>query len=278
MIPKIIHTIWLQGYEFLPEKKKVFHHNLKKIHPDLEFIVWDNKMIYLLLKKYPKMLGLYKDVDKLTGFIHSEVIQRNIASFVILKEFGGLYYDVHFDCLSLINNIPIPDWSNVKENCIYIVNSNSSKKNLNIFTFDYLSSFFMENYYYSSEFIAIQKSHPIWEKVFEYMEKMYSKKEIHFVMNKVLHESSYPIILVECDNSNSNSLDYTYLNINNTDTNFKKNFYWEKIGLFLCVFLIIFIVDRVNHYNIIKFNISSYIPGITHPPSPSVEKDKKKKK
>ena len=274
MIPKIIHTIWLQGYEFLPEDKKVFHHNLKKIHPDLEFIVWDNKMVYSLLKKYPKMLGLYKDVDKLTGFIHSEVIQRNIASFVILKEFGGIYYDVHFECLSLKNNIPIPDWSNTKDNCIYITNS---VKKLNIFTFDYLSSFFMENNYYSSDFIAIQKSHPIWEKVFEYMENTYSKKDIHFIMNKVLHENSYPIILVECNSSNS--LDYTYLNINNND--FKKHFYWEKIGLFFCVILIIFIVDRVNHYNIIKFNISSYIPGITHPPPPpttNVDKDKKKKK
>lgn len=277
MIPKIIHTIWLQGYEFLPEKKKVFHHNIKKLHPDLEFIIWDNKMIYSLLKKYSKILGLYKDVDKLTGFIHSEVIQRNIASFVILKEFGGLYYDVDFDCLSLIDNIPIPDWSSTKDNCIYITNSNSSKNNLNIFTFDYLSSFFMGNHQYSSDFIAIQKSHPIWEKVFEYIEKIYSKKEIHFVMNKVLHETSYPIILVECNNSNNNSPNYTYLNINNN--NIKKNFYWEKIGLFFCVLLIIFIVDRVNHYNIIKFNMSSYIPGITHPPPSNVEiKDKKKKK
>ena len=199
MIPKIIHTIWLQGYEFLPEKKKIFHHNLKKLHSDLEFIVWDNKMIYSLLKKYPKMLGLYKDVDKLSGFIHSEVIQKNIASFVILKEFGGLYYDVHFNCLSLINNIPIPDWSSGKDNCIYITNS---VKHLNIFDYDYLSSFFMDNYHYSCDFIAIQKSHPIWEKVFEYIENIHSKKDIHFVMNKVLHETSYPIILVEC-NSNS---------------------------------------------------------------------------
>lgn len=274
MIPKIIHTIWLQGYEFLPEKKKGFHHNLKKLHPDLEFIVWDNKMIYLLLKKYPKMFTLYKDVDKLTGFIHSEVIQRNIASFVILKEFGGLYYDVDFVCLSLINNIPIPDWSSVKENCVYI--TKSTNKDLNIFTIDYLTSFFTENHHYSSHFIAMQKSHPIWEKVFEYLENTYSKKEIYSVLNKVLNESSYPIILVECNNYNSSK--YTYLNINND--NAIKYFYWEKIGLFLFVFLIIFLVDRVNHYNIIKFNISSYIPGITHPPptiTNTVMKDKKRK-
>ena len=273
MIPKIIHTIWLQGYEFLPEKKKELHHKLKKQHPDLEFIVWDNKMIYTLLEKYPKLLGLFKDVDKLSGFIHSQVIQRNIASFVILKEFGGLYYDVDFVCLSTINNIPIPDWTSVEDNCIYITTSCSSE----ISIFSYLSNFFRKNYRFSSDFIAIQPSHPIWEKVFENIESNHSKKEIHNVLNKVLNEYFYPITLVECKN---NSSKYTYLNININD--FQKHFYWEKIGLFLFVFLIIFIVDRVNNYNIIKFNISSYIPGITHPPPPptiinSEIKDKKRK-
>jgi mannosyltransferase OCH1-like enzyme len=274
MIPKIIHTIWLQGYEFLPEKQKVLHNNLKKLHSDFEFIVWDNKMIYSLLKKYPNMSFLYRDVDKLTGFIHSEIIQKNIASFVILKEFGGIYYNLHFNCLSLINNIPVPDWKEKgkKENCIYITNINSGK-GLNKFTLDYWTTFLIPNNYYSSDYICIQKSHPIWDKVFEYIEKKNSKKEIHFALNKILKESYYPIILVECDNNFSK---YTYLNINN---NIKKNFYWEKIGLFLFVFLIIFLVDKINQYNIIKFNISSYIPGITHPPTSNLEiKDKKKKK
>jgi mannosyltransferase OCH1-like enzyme len=266
MIPKIIHTIWLKGYEFLPEKKKDLNHKLKKQYPDLEFIIWDNKMIYPLLEKYPKLLGLFKDVDKLSGFIHSEVIKRNIASYIILKEFGGVYYDVHFDCLPLI---PLPDWTNAKENCIYITNSSSSNNILN-----YISNFFIKKYYFSSDFIAIQPSHPIWEKVFENIESTNSKKEIHDVLNKILNENSYPITLVECNDKQSKYI-FTNININNT----KKHFFWEKIGLFLFVFIIIFIVDKVNQYNIIKFSISSYIPGFSQPPSPdSLNKETKDKK
>jgi mannosyltransferase OCH1-like enzyme len=273
MIPKIIHTIWLQGYEFLPEKKKDLLHKLKKLHPDLEFIVWDYKMIYPLMVKNPKLIGLFKDVDKLSGFIHSKVIQKTIASYLILKEFGGIYYDGQFDCLSLIKNIFIYDLSNVKENSIYITSSSSYKINI----FNYLSNFFRKKYYFSSDFIAIQPSHPIWEKVFENIESKNSKKEIHDALNNVLNENSYPITLVECNDKLSKYI-FTKININN---NTKKLFFWEKIWLFLFVFLIIFIVDKVNQYNIIKFSISNYIPGFTHPPSYSSlnvdTKDKKKK-
>ena len=59
MIPKIIHNIWIQGYEDLPEKNKLNHINIKKLNPDWDFIIWDNKMILQLLKKYPSLLNLY---------------------------------------------------------------------------------------------------------------------------------------------------------------------------------------------------------------------------
>ena len=53
MIQKIIHNIWLQGYDNLPNTIKIQHNNIKKLNPEWEFTVWDNNMIEKLLKKYP---------------------------------------------------------------------------------------------------------------------------------------------------------------------------------------------------------------------------------
>ena len=86
MIPKIIHNIWIQGYEHLPEKNKLNHIHIKKLNPDWDFIIWDNQMILNLLKKYPSLLNLYKKVNQLSGIIHSKATQSDIARYVILKE------------------------------------------------------------------------------------------------------------------------------------------------------------------------------------------------
>ena len=53
MLPKIIHNIWIQGYEKLPNENKVTHANIKNMNPEWEFMIWDDDMIKKMLKKYP---------------------------------------------------------------------------------------------------------------------------------------------------------------------------------------------------------------------------------
>lgn len=67
MIPKIIHNIWLQGYEKLPEKTKSTYNHIKKLNPGWEFIFWNETMILELLKKYPKVYNVYEKIEHLSG-------------------------------------------------------------------------------------------------------------------------------------------------------------------------------------------------------------------
>ena len=109
MIPKIIHNIWIQGYNELPEEIKKNHLLVKKSNPEWEFMIWDNTSILKLLKKYPELLSIYKNLHKFIVFTDynsakkqkKEFIktQSSIAKYVILKEYGGVYYDVNLKCL-----------------------------------------------------------------------------------------------------------------------------------------------------------------------------------
>lgn len=38
MIPKIVHNIWIQGYDQLPENIKKRYEDIKKLNPNWKFI------------------------------------------------------------------------------------------------------------------------------------------------------------------------------------------------------------------------------------------------
>ncbi len=46
MIPKIIHQIWIQGYDQLPNKLKNNHQLIKKYNPDYQIIFWTKIRYY----------------------------------------------------------------------------------------------------------------------------------------------------------------------------------------------------------------------------------------
>jgi hypothetical protein len=268
MIPKIIHNIWIQGYEDLPEKNKLNHIQIKKLNPDWDFIIWDNKMILQLLKKYPSLLNLYKKVNQLSGIIHSKATQSDIARYVILKEFGGLYYDLDYECVSPLGDLFSS--SNDTKETVYIASSK-------IEFLDYLWPLgnFISLPMYCSCFMAFPKNHPVWDKVFKKIEKTTSKYVIGHAVDQILQESEYPIILLDrvygqyvC--SNVNKICFTPVESSwNPIRPFLRflNCYYKKIILIILVFLIIFIVERVNHFNIIKFGLATFIPGLPPPSS-----------
>ena len=105
MIPKIIHNIWIQGYENLPNENKIHHLNIKKLNPDWEFMIWDDEMIKNLLQKYPKIYDIYKKSDYYSGSIENNIIKSDIARYIIMKEYGGLYFDIEFKCKSTFDDV-----------------------------------------------------------------------------------------------------------------------------------------------------------------------------
>lgn len=275
MIPKIIHNIWIQGYTELPEKNKANQIKIKKLNPDWEFIIWDNSMILQLLEKYPKLLNLYKNPNKLSGGITKEATQSDIARYIILKEYGGLYYDLDFECVSSLNDL----FEKATENkeTVYIASSK-------IDFLDYIWPFFKPQF--CSCFMGFQKNHPIWDKVISYIEKASDKYSIGQAIDKMLQESDYPILVFERIGGhytcrNSNQICYTPRESSwNPIRPFMgfMNCYYKKIFLFFLVLVIIYAVEKINYYNIYSFGFQSFIPGISAVSASEKSKKEKHKK
>lgn len=195
MIPKIIHNIWIQGYIYLPEREKKNLLYLKKLNPNYLFIFWDDKNIINLLSKYPKILEIYKNLGK---FENIYPWKSDIARYVIMKEYGGVYCDLDFYCYSSFDNLFDTNISSE----IYIA---SSKIDL----LDYVYTFNLFNKpKYCSCFMMFIKNHPIWDNVFKNIENKPIKKNIGEALDVELQKSNYKIVLLnkikghyQCNNS-----------------------------------------------------------------------------
>jgi len=86
--PKIIHQIWIQGEDKIPEK---FHENIsknKENNPDWKYIIWDEPMIMQLLKETnPEWLETYNKLK----YLHQKA---DYGRYVILYLQGGIYIDM----------------------------------------------------------------------------------------------------------------------------------------------------------------------------------------
>ena len=178
MIPKIIHNIWLQGYNNIPNEIKINYNKIKKLNPDWEFIIWDNHMIKTLLKKYPTIYKIYKNIQNLYGISSNIITQNNIAKYVIMKEYGGLYYDINLECFTSYDKLFFYNQKNQK-NQKKDINSSIYISSSNYTFFELIYPFYIPKYY--SHFFAMEKEHPIWEKVFQTIENtIYKKICIHY--------------------------------------------------------------------------------------------------
>ncbi len=86
-IPKIIHHIWVGSP--LPPAQAKFRESWKRMHPDWEFMFWDDKAI--------TEFGLQNQVAYDAAVNLSE--KSDIARYEILFRYGGLYVDTDFECL-----------------------------------------------------------------------------------------------------------------------------------------------------------------------------------
>ena len=100
MIPKIIHQIWMQGYENISEKNKEKIENTKKMHINWTYILWDNNKIEELfnvknniqyMTKYNKFIYMHQKID--------------FAKILILNYYGGIYIDIDCDVIKNLDNL-----------------------------------------------------------------------------------------------------------------------------------------------------------------------------
>ena len=189
-IPKIIHNIWIQGYDHLPEDIREKHLKIKKMNPEWDFIIWDEKMIIEILKKHPKIYNVYKNIGSYSGLIGDMASKSDIARYVIMKEFGGLYYDLDFDCVSPLDELFKEDNT---ATAIYIASSK-------IEVLDYIYPFYKPKY--CACFMAFEKDHPVWEKVFKKIQQAKTKLDIGMALDITLQDNESTLNIVNLEKVN----------------------------------------------------------------------------
>lgn len=93
MIPKIIHQIWIQGCDKIPDNLRKLHENCRKTNDDFEYICWDDDKIKNFLQKNydKKYLDLYN--------LYTVPAQKaDFARYAILYIYGGVYLDMDMVC------------------------------------------------------------------------------------------------------------------------------------------------------------------------------------
>lgn len=95
MIPKKIHFIWIGNNE-IPISSKNYIKNWLEIYNDYEIIIWNDKMVddCNLIPDFLKDI-YYK--SKL-----NVVFKCDILRYLIINKYGGLYFDVDFECIKKI--------------------------------------------------------------------------------------------------------------------------------------------------------------------------------
>jgi len=278
MIPKIIHNIWLQGYDKLSNTIKKQHDNIKKLNSNWDFIIWDNNMIEKLLKKYPKIHNKYKNVSSYSKNINAT--KSDIARYIIMKEYGGLYCDIEYNCNNsfdaLFNEEDKDDKDDKEElkvtnnkNTIYVA---SEENDLVYFIIPFNKT------KYSSCFMAMKAQHPIWDKVLEKLILSTSQEQVKMSFDTSLQEMEifnrkYPIIILDkvngyyqCKNVNTICYMNDDFSSNLVRTILKYvNCYYKQILLFVLTIIIILFVEKLYFFNSLRFGVVNFIPGMPPP-------------
>jgi mannosyltransferase OCH1-like enzyme len=87
-IPKIIHQVWIQGEQNIPEKFIANIKKIKKMHSDWTYILWDEISILQLLKN--TNVEWYANYYKF-NYLHQKV---DYAKLIILFIYGGISIDI----------------------------------------------------------------------------------------------------------------------------------------------------------------------------------------
>tara|TARA_Y100001972_G_C7667481_1_gene338017 strand:- start:11569 stop:12291 length:723 start_codon:yes stop_codon:yes gene_type:complete len=88
-IPKIIHQIWI-GDKKIPPHCEQFTKEMKAMHPDWEYHLWDHDKIFNNLYKNDRYLQHY--IKQPDIFKYAYISDR--IRLLLLRDFGGVYVDV----------------------------------------------------------------------------------------------------------------------------------------------------------------------------------------
>lgn len=91
MIPKIIHQTWINSN--IPESFQHWQKSWGKMNPDFKYILWTNEDIEDLINEQDF------EIKNLFYSYKNNICRIDLARYLILNKFGGLYVDIDFECL-----------------------------------------------------------------------------------------------------------------------------------------------------------------------------------
>jgi mannosyltransferase OCH1-like enzyme len=137
-IPAIIHQIWIQGRDALPQVYKKESATWQTHNPAWTHILWDDTTLQAFLAaEAPMWLPLYERQEEMAA-------KADIARYALLAARGGMYADIDTECVASLTGIP-----ELRESELLI------QKPLH----------FPLVQVYCNSLIASTPAHPIWEEV-----------------------------------------------------------------------------------------------------------------
>jgi len=137
VIPKIIHQTWKSTE--LPENYKKWSGTWKLLNKDWKYMFWsDEDLRNLVVNDYPELLEMYD------GF-NTHIKRVDMARYLFLKKYGGLYVDMDFECLKPIDKL--------LENHSCVIGWEDKR-------------------YLCNAFMASTQNHKVWDNIIDYIKSL----------------------------------------------------------------------------------------------------------
>ncbi len=186
-IPKIIHHIWIQGYDAVPEHHKKNIEKLQSLNPEYEYYCWSEEDIRNILEtSYPQLVVVFEKIPTLIGKENPLSVKSDLGRYVLMKEYGGFYLDIDITCSGSLNDL-LAGFD--RDDTIFVASSE-----VKILTQTAFLRKFTQKY--CSAFMAFPPHHFIWDAVFAYIEKATWKSDIGSGLDKMLQKNKLPLDLV----------------------------------------------------------------------------------
>jgi mannosyltransferase OCH1-like enzyme len=96
-IPRIIHQIWIQGVDALPDRYRQLTATWTLHHPQWTHRLWDETSLHALLAE-TVWWPIYEKQPEL-------IARADVARYALLQRFGGVYADVDVECRRPIDRL-----------------------------------------------------------------------------------------------------------------------------------------------------------------------------
>lgn len=111
-IPRLLHQIWIQGEDGLPDEYKVLTGVIQSANPTWKYTLWDDHQIAGLLARlaavFPELAFIpvmYRQPPRNSLGVNIMAVKSDIARYSILFMLGGCYMDVDVQCSLRLDSV-----------------------------------------------------------------------------------------------------------------------------------------------------------------------------